>query len=74
MLQSPSRGEQETRIAYETKGMTWWADYNIILDESEGCAMDLSAWVSIINQSGANYEKARLKLIAGDVYLDGLVF
>jgi len=27
----------------------------------------LSAWVSIINQSGASYDDARLKLIAGDV-------
>ena len=29
--------------------------------------MDLSGWVSIINQSGASFENARLKLIAGDV-------
>mgnify|MGYP001545982071 CR=1 FL=1 len=67
MLDSPVRGKQQTRIAYETSGMTWWADYNIIYDESEDCSMDLSAWVSIINQSGAAYEDARLKLIAGDV-------
>jgi hypothetical protein len=67
LLESPSRGSQKTRIAYETEGMTWWADYNIILDERKGCAMDFSAWVSIINQSGAGYRNARLKLIAGDV-------
>jgi hypothetical protein len=67
MLDSPARGTQETRIAYETSGMTWWADYNIVYDESKGCSMDLSAWVSIINRSGAGYEDARLKLIAGDV-------
>lgn len=67
LLDSPSEGFQKTRIAYETQGMTWWADYNIVLDESKGCSMDLSAWVSIINQSGAGYENARLKLIAGDV-------
>lgn len=67
LLESPSRGNQKTRITYETQGMTWWADYNIILDETNGCAMDLSAWVSIINQSGAGYQNARLKLIAGDV-------
>jgi hypothetical protein len=67
MLDSPVRGKQQTRIAYETSGMTWWADYNIIYDESKNCSMDLSAWVSIINQSGAAYEDARLKLIAGDV-------
>ena len=67
LIDSPRSGEQNTRISYETKGMTWWADYNVVLDESEGCTMDLSAWVSIINQSGSSYENARLKLIAGDV-------
>ncbi|MEJ8568878.1 DUF4139 domain-containing protein [Elongatibacter sediminis] len=68
LLDSPAAGEQEVRIAYETQGMTWWADYNIILDEANGCSMDLSAWVSIINQSGASYPASRLKLIAGDVH------
>jgi hypothetical protein len=67
MLDSPARGSQETRISYETRGMTWWTDYNIIYDESKDCSMDLSAWVSIINQSGASYDDAKLKLIAGDV-------
>jgi hypothetical protein len=67
LLDSPARGPQRTRIAYETEGMTWWADYNVLYDESDGCSMDLSAWVSIINQSGASYDNARLKLIAGDV-------
>jgi hypothetical protein len=68
LLDSPSGGRQRTRLAYETQGMTWWADYNITYDESEACRMDLSAWVSIINQSGADYRDARLKLIAGDVH------
>ena len=67
LLDSPSSGTQQTRIAYETQGMTWWADYNVIYDESRGCSMDLSGWVSIINQSGASFDNARLKLIAGDV-------
>ncbi len=71
-LSSPRSGAQDTRIAYETKGMTWWADYNILYDESlrdpgGDCHLDLSAWVSIINQSGAGFDNARLKLIAGDV-------
>lgn len=68
MVDSPSRGPQDTRISYETQGMTWWADYNIVYNESKGCAMDLSAWVSIVNQSGAGFDNARLKLIAGDVH------
>lgn len=68
LLDSPSRGRQETRITYETQGLTWWADYTITYDESRACSMDLSAWVSIINQSGASYRNARVKLIAGDVH------
>lgn len=68
LLDSPVGGRQKTRIAYETQGMTWWADYNITYDESKSCTMDLSAWVSIINQSGVGYRNARLKLIAGDVH------
>ncbi len=69
-LDSPRGGEQQARIAYETKGMTWWADYNVIYSESGSnhCELDLSAWVSIINQSGTGYDNARIKLIAGDVH------
>ena len=29
--------------------------------------MEVAAWVTIVNQSGATYEDARLKLVAGDV-------
>jgi hypothetical protein len=67
LLESPAAGHQQTRISYETGGMTWWADYNVVLDDAAECSMDLSAWVSIVNQSGASYPDARLKLIAGDV-------
>jgi hypothetical protein len=67
LLDSPSSGQQATRIAYETQGMTWWTDYNITYSEERECSLDLSAWVSIINQSGASFDEARLKLIAGDV-------
>jgi hypothetical protein len=70
MVSSRRGGEQDTRISYETKGITWWADYNLVFAEgrtpNEG-TIDLSAWVSILNQSGGSYEDANLKLVAGDV-------
>ena len=68
---SPSGGTQQTRVTYQTGGVTWWADYNLIFNEGKDAnsgLLDLSAWVSIINQSGASYTDARLKLIAGDVH------
>ncbi len=70
MVQSATTGEQETRISYETKGITWWADYNLVYKDGEDAnhgTMDLGAWVSILNQSGGTYEDASLKLVAGDV-------
>jgi hypothetical protein len=63
-------GTQETRVSYQTGGITWWADYNLIFtpgaDASSG-VVDVGAWVSLLNQSGVRYQDAKLKLIAGDV-------
>ena len=64
-------GTHRTRVTYQTGGVTWWADYNLIYQDGKDAAngfVDLSSWVSIINQSGASYPEAKLKLIAGDVH------
>jgi len=64
-------GAHRTRVSYQTQGMTWWSDYNVTYAEganANNCRMDVGAWVSIINQSGASYSNARLKLVAGDVH------
>ncbi|MEY3337855.1 MAG: hypothetical protein RL245_847, partial [Pseudomonadota bacterium] len=70
VLNSPRGGKHRTRVSYETGGITWWADYNLLFkpgrDANTGM-LDLSAWVSIVNLSGASFRDARLKLIAGDV-------
>ena len=70
-VQSPRAGEQRARVTYQTGGITWWADYNLIFNEGKDAnsgVLDLAAWVSIINQSGATYPETKLKLIAGDVH------
>ena len=71
-INSPAgRHAASARVTYQTGGITWWADYNLIFkagkDANNGF-VDLSAWVSIINQSGATFQDAKLKLIAGDVH------
>lgn len=71
LVNSSKGGQQRTRVAYQTGGVTWWADYNLVWEEGADAnsgQLDLSAWVSIINMSGATYPDARLKLIAGDVH------
>ena len=63
-------GTQQARVSYQTGGITWWADYNLIFtpgaDANSGF-VDVGAWVSLLNQSGVRYQDAKLKLIAGDV-------
>lgn len=69
-VQAERAGRENARITYQTSGITWWADYNLTFtpgrDANSGF-LDVGAWVSILNRSGANYENASLKLIAGDV-------
>jgi len=67
---SDTGGQQDTRVTYQTTGITWWADYNLTFTPGKNAnsgTLDVGAWVSILNQSGAGYEDAKLKLIAGDV-------
>ncbi len=65
-LQAAEGGERKIRTTYQTAGITWRSDYNLILNETDTKA-DLGAWVTLMNLSGAAYPDARLKLIAGDV-------
>ena len=63
-------GAQKARVSYQTGGITWWADYNLVFTEGADANsgfVDVGAWVSLLNQSGARYQDAKLKLIAGDV-------
>ncbi|MEJ2347524.1 MAG: DUF4139 domain-containing protein [Gammaproteobacteria bacterium] len=70
-LQTDRPGEQQAQVSYQTRGMTWWADYNLLYHPGENanaCSLDVGAWVSIVNQSGVGYHQATLKLVAGDVH------
>lgn len=64
-------GTHSTRVSYQTTGITWWADYNLTYtdgSDANSCKLDVGAWVSIVNKSGASYADAKLKLVAGDVH------
>jgi hypothetical protein len=63
-------GRHDTRVTYQTAGITWWSDYNLTFSpgaDANSGFLDVGSWVSILNRSGASYADARLKLIAGDV-------
>ncbi|MEM8867263.1 MAG: DUF4139 domain-containing protein, partial [Verrucomicrobiota bacterium] len=56
----------DAQLSYLTSGMSWKADYNLVLPE-EGDVLTLTGWVSIENHTGTDFEDAKIKLIAGDV-------
>jgi hypothetical protein len=60
-------GEHLSEVSYLTQGITWNADYVVVVDKDDR-KIDLSGWVTIDNRSGATYKDASLKLIAGDVH------
>ncbi len=67
---SEKGGDQTARISYQTDGITWWSDYNLIYTDTDNTnkgTLDVSAWVSILNKSGGSYNDARLKLVAGQI-------
>jgi hypothetical protein len=68
-IEAAHSGLHRSRFAYQTGGMTWWTDYNLTYTEAQpgACKVDVGAWVTIVNQSGAAFTDARLKLVAGDV-------
>jgi hypothetical protein len=49
-----------------TRGMNWHAEYVGVVSDDEKM-LDLAAWVSVENNSGATFKDAKLKLVAGDV-------
>jgi len=65
-LLNNAQAEQTLQAAYLTAGLNWRADYVITLDRGD-VRMDLAGWVTLDNQSGAEYRNAELKLVAGDV-------
>lgn len=65
-LSAAKPGEHRVRTTYQTAGMTWRADYNVVLNGTDTQA-DIGAWVTLMNLSGASYRGAKLKLVAGDV-------
>ncbi len=66
LLSSQRAGSFDIEVAYLTDNITWSADYVLTLNHDDTRA-DLNGWVTINNGSGATYENASLKLVAGDV-------
>ena len=66
LLDSKNAASQKIEALYLTNGITWRADYVLVLNEKDTLS-GLSGWVTIDNKSGAAYGNTALKLVAGDI-------
>lgn len=66
LVSASKDGNQDAQVTYMTNGINWRANYVVVVNKDD-TAMNLNGWVTIDNQSGATYEDANLKLVAGDV-------
>jgi hypothetical protein len=66
LLRNPRPAPQRVEASYLTAGISWKSDYVMLINAADSRA-DLTGWVTINNQSGATYQNAALKLVAGDI-------
>jgi len=75
-LASERHGAERVELSYLTDNITWHAEYVAVVNAKDD-GLTLNGWVSLDNRSGASYENAKLKLVAGDVHrvtaMDGVV-
>ena len=67
MVENKLSKPQKVEASYLTSGINWKADYVAVLNKLDTMT-DLTGWVTIDNRSGATYQNALLKLVAGDVH------
>jgi hypothetical protein len=65
-LLDSTAAKQKVEVTYLTRGLGWKADYVFTLNEKDDLG-DLQGWVTLNNNTGAAYENAKLKLVAGNV-------
>lgn len=66
-LNSDVSGPVPAEVRYLTGAIGWHAEYVATVSPNDDY-LDLGGWVSIDNRSGATYNDATVKLIAGDVH------
>lgn len=64
-LSAQNAGNKTLNLAYLTDGLSWKTDY--VANVSSPTKLNLTGWVTINNESGIDYENAKIQLIAGDV-------
>ncbi|MBR6356070.1 MAG: hypothetical protein IKR92_04360 [Alphaproteobacteria bacterium] len=64
-LNAEKSGNRNLHLAYLTNGLSWKTDY--VANVSSPKSLDLTGWVTISNNSGIDYQQAKIQLVAGDI-------
>ena len=67
-IDSKFEGQLKVEVSYFTSGITWRMDYVGITNPDE-TQLDFKGYVSVLNNSGENYEYAEIRLIVGKINL-----
>ena len=66
LVDNSRAGSRLLETTYISTNIKWQADYVLVLDRDKPM-FDLATWVSLENQSGAQYSNASIKLVAGQI-------
>lgn len=65
-LDTTTAGARPVSLSYLSRGFGWKADYVALFDETAG-KIDVQGWITLTNNSGTTFDKARVMLVAGAV-------
>ncbi len=63
-VDSDRTGTRPATLSYLTNGLGWAADYVSLYDEKAG-TIDVQGWVTLSNNTGTSFDKAKTLLVAG---------
>ena len=63
-VDSDRTGTRPATLSYLTNGLGWAADYVSLYDEKAG-TIDVQGWVTLSNNTGTTFDKAKTLLVAG---------
>jgi hypothetical protein len=67
-VESKFEGQVAVEVSYFTSGISWSADYVMVTDAAEAKAA-LDGYVTVVNNSGEDYEGAQVRLVVGVINL-----
>ena len=68
-VEAGAKGDYVAKLLYKALNVSWSADYKWIYDEARGL-ITVDGSVSIANNSGATFENASIRVVAGDAGAD----